>query len=75
MANEPRYQRLVELQSAYLNEVNAILGGEEDQEKRLDQFRDIEFFVRSLSYQIKRIGFALRAEIAKETNAKTFDNA
>jgi hypothetical protein len=64
--NEPRYTRLLALQADYLEQVNAILGGEEDRMKRIEQFGVIESLVRSLSYQIKRIGFALRAEIVKE---------
>jgi hypothetical protein len=66
--DEPRYTRLLALQADYLEQVNAILGGEEDKAKRIEQFGVIESLVRSLSYQIKRIGFALRAEIVKETH-------
>jgi hypothetical protein len=63
--DEPRYTRLLALQADYLEQVNAILGGEEDKAKRIEQFGVIESLVRSLSYQIKRIGFALWAEIVK----------
>lgn len=63
---EPRYQRLVTLQTEFLEQVNAILGAEEDQQKRYEQWQAVECLVRSLSYQVKCIGLNLRDAMPKE---------
>lgn len=63
---EPRYQRLTELGQEWLDQVNAILGAEEDPEKRLQQWTAINEQVRSLAYQVKRIGLPLHYEMPKE---------
>lgn len=58
--------KLTDLSERFIAETNAILGGEADAEKRIEQYRDIDFIAKSLHYQIKRIGFHLRKEMAKE---------